>query len=103
MKLWGLLEAECHKLDLELAQHSRGEAGDRQGFLKYAEIIQELAKLKDERHRLSALAAMLDGVVTAVALQIGDGENQNPRILELRREAVYTREQISDIVSQSPN
>ena len=30
----GLLETECHKLDLELAQHSQGAAGDREGFLQ---------------------------------------------------------------------
>ena len=98
MKLWSLLESECHKLDLQLAQHSRGEAGDREGYVKYTNLIHELAQLEEEHHRLSELAAMLDGVVTAAALQLADDEQGDPRIFELRREAVNLRERITDIV-----
>ena len=42
---------------------------------------------------------MLDGVVTAAALELGESEQQNSCLLELRREAVHTRDQIADIVS----
>ena len=98
MKLWNLLESECHKLDLQLAWHSRGEAGDREGYVKYADLIHEIEQLQEEHHRLSELAAMIDGVVTAAALQLGDNKEEDPRILELRREAVHMREQITNIV-----
>ena len=65
--------------------------------MKYANL---LAELKEEHHRLSELAAMLDGVVTAAALQLADDEQGDPQILELRREAVHLKEQITDIVCQ---
>ena len=32
MRLWKLLEKECHQLDLELAQLTRGEEGNRAEF-----------------------------------------------------------------------
>ena len=36
MKLWHLMEAECHQLDLELAMVTTGETGDRDGFLAHS-------------------------------------------------------------------
>ena len=97
IKLWTLLESQCHKLDLQLAQHSRGEARDREGYVKYADLRHEIEQLQDEHHRLSAFAAMIDGVVTAAALQLGDSEQEDPQILELCREAVHMREEITNI------
>ena len=95
MKLWTLLESERHKLDLQLAQHTKGEARDREGYVKYADLI---AQLQDEHHRLSELVAMNDGVVTSAASQLGNNEQEHPRILELRKEAVHMREQITNII-----
>jgi hypothetical protein len=100
MKLWSLLESEFHKLDLQLAQHSRGKAGDREGYVKYADLIHKIAQLQDEHHHLSELAAMIDGVVTTAALQLGDDEQVDPQILELHREAIHVREQITTFCCQ---
>ena len=70
MKLWGIIESECHKLDLELALLASGKEGDRAGFLKYTQLIEEIHDLTDEKHRLTHFASMLDGAVTALALVV---------------------------------
>ena len=33
------MERECHELDLELARHTTGKAGERAGFLTYSTIV----------------------------------------------------------------
>ena len=64
---------------------------------QYAKLIHEIEQLKEEHLRLTELAAMLDGVVTAAALQLDD-EQQNSLLVELHREAVHTRDKITNIV-----
>ena len=51
MKLWTLMERECHELYLKLAQHTTGKAGDRAGFLTYSAIVHEIKQLEEERDR----------------------------------------------------
>ena len=93
------MESECHKLDVELALLASGKEGDRAGFLKHTQLIEELDDLTDEKHRFTQFASMLDGAVTALALQLGDDDEQNPRLLEFRQEAVQARDKIESIVS----
>ena len=77
MKLWTLLEAECHKLDLELAQHTTGSTGDRKAYLKYSAAIHDLTRLGEEKEKAEQYASMLDGVVTTPAY------SRTPKILAL--------------------
>ncbi len=100
MKLWSLMESECHILDLELAQHTRGETGDRAGFLAYSATIHKLADLEEEKHRLTEYANVLDSMVTSIALQLEEDDQQYPRLVELRREAVRGWDQLDAVVSQ---
>ena len=92
MKLWTLLEADCHKLDLELAQHTTGTTGDRGAFLKYSTAIHDLTHLGEEKERAEQCARILDGVVTTLTLQ---WDAQNPR---LQKEAAIARERVHTMV-----
>lgn len=95
MKLWTLLEAECHKLDLRLAQHTTGTTGDRETFLKYSAAIHDLTRMGEEKENAEQHTRMLDGVVTTLALQ---WDVQNPRLIELRKEAAVAQELVHTMV-----
>ena len=90
-----MLEAECHLLD-ELAQKTRGETGDKEGFITYSRTIHEIHNLEEEKERKVQYANTLDGVCTAMAVQCG---HMSSLILNLRQEAVKTRDTIDAIVS----
>ena len=99
MKLWSLLEMECHKLHLTLAQHIKGNTDDKEGFRKYATLIHELEELAEQQRQHTQLAALLDIVVTAAALQLSEESNQqNPHLQQLQQEAIHVREQVDKIV-----
>lgn len=98
MKLWSLMESECHMLDLELAQHTDGESGDRAGFLAYVAAIHKLAELEEERHRTMEFANMLDSAVTSIALQVDEEDEQCPRQRELQQEGVQARDHLAVVV-----
>ena len=57
MKLWTLLEAECHKLELELAQHTTGTTGDREAYRKYSAAIHDLTCLRGKKRKQSNMQA----------------------------------------------
>ena len=97
MKLWTLMERECHELDLKLAQYTSGNAGDRVGFLTYSAIIREISQLQEERQAQGALADALDQAVTTVALQLENSES-NPHFRVLQQEALRARDQVEKLV-----
>ena len=85
------MEADSHKLDLELAEHTRGKTGDRDGFLKYSAAIHELTKLGEEKEKSAQYAYTLDGALTTIALHL---QAQDPRLHVFRKEAVLARERL---------
>ena len=97
MRLWTLMESECHQLDLKLAQLTTGQTGDREGFLTHSALIHELQDLEEKRERERAHAEMLDGVLTAIAVQL-DNSEANPLVRELRQEAVCSRQRVEELV-----
>ena len=70
MKLWWLLENNCHKLDLELAMVGERREGDRQGFAVFSERLHEIQKLEEEES-VAQYAQTLDELTTAVAMRVG--------------------------------
>ncbi len=96
MKLW----MECHQLDLQLAQSTRGDTGDRDRFLQFSSLIHKITKLEEEKHRVTEHANMLDSAVTGIALQLGDEDQDNPCLIKIRKEAVQARDQLDTIVSR---
>lgn len=97
MKLWSLMERECHKLDLELAHQTRGQTGDRESFQKYSHTIHKLGELEEEREKAEHYSRTLDGAVTSIALQLNDAQN-SPLLFELRKEALRARKQLENVV-----
>ncbi len=82
-----------------MAQHTRGDTGDRARFLAYSALIHKITELEEEKHRMTDYANMLDSAVTSIALQLGDEDQDNPHLVELRKEAVWARDQLDGIVS----
>ena len=96
MKLWRLLESDCHKLDLELAMVGKGREEDREGFALYLERIQEISKLEEEKEAATQYATTLDGLTTAVAMRVGQTSQM---VQNLRQEAIKARDHLTQIVS----
>ena len=101
MKIWNLLEAECHHLDLELAMMASGRAGDREGFLAHAGRIQDISQLEEERDQKVQYASTLDEACTALAVHCGEDAEPVGRALQFV--ARKTHDKINAIVSQLYN
>ena len=90
------MEAECHQLDLELAQHTTSALpGDRQSFTHYCTMIKELADLTEKKNELTMYLNELNmGIGNLVTLT-----TNSPMYDSLREEAVSVRRQLEDTVS----
>ena len=100
MRLWTLMENECHQLDLKLAQHTTGKTGDRAGFIKYSGLLHDIQTLEEKRDKQKAHADMLDSVLTVIALQRDDIET-NPQMQVLQQAGVTARLQLDELVNYS--
>lgn len=69
-KLYGLLEDECHALDLELALLSSEEA--HSSFDTYSQELQMLRLLQSELKQAEEAYAVLQQMTTYVSLVIGE-------------------------------
>ena len=69
-KLYGLLEDECHALDLELALLSSEEA--HSSFDTYSQELQMLRSLQSELNQAEEAYAVLQQMTTYVSLVIGE-------------------------------
>ena len=85
MKLWRLLENDCHKLDLELAMVGEGTEVDRQGFAVFSERLYEIQKLEEEKESVAQYAQTLDQLTTAVAMRVGQ---KSQMVQDLCQEAI---------------
>ena len=94
------MESECHQLDLELAQLTKGEMEDKEGFLVYSKKIHQICDL-EERERIIKYADTLDSACTTVALQLGDAAQSSPLIHSLMQEAKCARDSVEDTVRPS--
>ena len=63
------MENKCHQL---LAQHTTGKADDRAGFVKHSKLLHELHQLEEERDKQKQHVELVDGLVTAIALQVDE-------------------------------
>ena len=69
-KLYGLLEDECHALDLELALLSSEDA--HSSFDTYSQELQKLRLLQAELEQAEEAYAVLQQMTTYVSLVIGE-------------------------------
>ena len=97
MRLWKLLEKECHQLDLELAQLTRGK-GDRAEFLLYGSRVKKISQLEEEKARKADYANGIDSACTTIALQLGERAQQSHLVRNLRQEAIRAQESAEQTV-----
>ena len=98
MRLWKLLEKECHQLDLELAQLTRGKEGDRAEFLLYGSRVKKISQLEEEKARKLDYANGIDSACTTIALQLGERAQQSHLVSNLRQEAIRAQESAEQTV-----
>ncbi|KAL5481525.1 hypothetical protein EMCRGX_G021706 [Ephydatia muelleri] len=71
-KIYGLLEDECHTLDLELALHSREDA--HSSFSKYSHELQRLRMLQAELEQAQKSYDLSQQIATYVSLVVGEND-----------------------------
>ena len=85
-RLWCLLEAECHELDLELPICTSPTPADRESFQKYSTHAKKLAHLKEKRGELMKLTTSLNSALGDLAIQIPNAES-HPLVLAMKEVA----------------
>lgn len=48
LRLFNLLEDECHKLDMEMAELTSPQSGDRPSYTNFSKVIERERELLDE-------------------------------------------------------
>ena len=98
MKLWRLMENECHELDLELARLSTGMDKDSEVYRQYSKKIQRIRQLEEESERQREYAMRLDSACTLLAVRLGEEAEHTPLLRHLRREAVDAHDHLQSLV-----
>lgn len=96
LHLFGLLEADCHSLDLAYAESS--QAGSSTSFQAYSNSLQELATVSREAETLSMQVTWLEQTRSCMVLTSQDPESSGPfRIVTEELARIKSRQQ--EIVS----
>lgn len=72
LRLFTLLEDECHKLDLELVSATVPQSGDRAGYVDFAQAIQKERALLDLQVKVEAELQFLHQTISLLALTSTD-------------------------------
>ena len=72
MRLFNLMEDECHKLDLEMAESTStvNSSDDRQGFTNFSSLIAEERVLLDKKETLEDQVKWLDQTLSSPLLPL---------------------------------
>ncbi len=92
--LFDLLEAECHNLDLQYAQHY-SMAGDPTSFAQYASKVQQLTSLEEEVSQVTQHTTWLEQQVTYLSVVSADPDGP---ISVVREEVVKGQARLRDLV-----
>ena len=89
------MEAECHKLDLELAQNNRVlRPQDSQSFSHYCELIGELNELTRKRNNITmTLTNLIVSIGCFTILSVSSQAHDS-----IKEEILSTRQQLEDTV-----
>ncbi len=98
LRLWTLLEEECHQLDLELAKHAAPESTDRNAFAEYSNLVKELTQQEDRRNVLRQHTSALQQSIANLVVQLPNAQ-ANPVVQGLFQETVAAKRQLKDVVS----
>ena len=84
-RLWCLLEAGCHKLDLELATRTSPTQTDRDAFQKYSALLKQLSNLSEKKADLTQFLSSLNSVLGDLAIQFPSSDS-HPVVQALKGE-----------------
>lgn len=95
-RLWELLEGECTKLDLLLAEHTPGgETGT--SYDQYVTALRKREQLSASLVTQEQRATLLEQLVTYFSLNLTNAA-QNQQLLDLRQEASKARLRVTELV-----
>lgn len=96
LRLFVLLEADCHKLDMTM--RIQGGSGGP-SFDRYSSALEEQTELKDKQKSLKDGLLLLQQLLTHTLSTAGVSSATNPLILEIVSEIQKTQRKLQDIVS----
>ena len=96
-RLWCLLEAGCHELDLELAKRTSATPTDRDSFKQYSSLLKQLAPLSEKKIELVQLTSSLNSVLGDLAIQFSNADS-HPLVQALKEEARSAALKLDEVV-----
>ncbi len=100
LRLFTLLEDECHKLDLQLASMTAPLSGDRVAYVDFTVTIQMERTLLDERENLDQEIILLNQTLSLLSL-MAVNPSTNPNISAVATCIQENKARLGDIVSNS--
>ena len=97
-RLWCLLEASCHELDLQLAKCTSPTSTDRTSFKEYSALLKQLVTLSEEKAELVELTDNLTSVLGDLAIKI-PGAESHPVVLALKEENKSAMTKLNNVVN----
>ena len=67
-RLWCLLEAGCHELDIELAIHTSPNPTDQESFKRYSSLVKEHTRLREKELDMETLHSSLNQTLIDIAI-----------------------------------
>lgn len=97
LRLFVLLEDECHKLDLEMAQLTSPQSSDKPSCSNYSMVVQRERELLDELECLNGQLKWLEQTLTLTTLN-SSNPSADPNVDLLVKFIKEKKERISAIV-----
>lgn len=106
LRLFTLLEDECHALDVEMALLSSPQSNDRQAFIEFAEARKRERVLLDEKEKIEGEVKSFKQTLAYLALH-GNSTNltasttltSDPRMIAVATAIMDRKRKMEDIVS----
>ena len=101
-KLFHLLEAACHQLDLELALHTTDFTGPSSSFSKYSQEIKNLSLLQAELEKAQQSYEELQNMATYMAtyMALVNGE-KSPLAVKLLKQSAAKMKSVKALVNHN--
>jgi hypothetical protein len=102
LRLFILLEDECHTLDLQLAASAAPEVGDRVAFVDYSVAIRMERMLLDEKSNVEQDTQWLSQTISLLSLTAAD-PSRDPQVTAIADLIKSNKDRLSGIVSNNTN
>ncbi len=97
LRLFTLLEDDCHKLDMEMAELTSPQSGDRPSYTNYTKVIQTERDLLDELDCMKGQLKWLEQTLTLTTLN-SSNPSTDPQVHTLVTLIKEKKKRICDIV-----